>query len=185
MKTTVAALLFLCAVGTIFAEELRFRGLLSGRDAVYGIKKKMGTPEIVMARNGKEFARLVAEDLTGSHGDMSGFPSVKWKTECAVAIFIGTRPSAGYAVRVQKVVRRGSAIEVTVKEQKPAPGDLAAQVITSPYTVIACNCKGIHLKEILMLKLIDPNGRTLVERPAWSYRLMQSSPPAETKKGSE
>jgi small ligand-binding sensory domain FIST len=111
---------------------------------------------------------------------MSGFPAVKWKTECAIAVFLGTRPSAGYSVSVQKVVRRGSSIEVTVKERKPAAGDLTAQVITSPYTVIACNCKGVPLKEILMLKLIDAAGRTLVERPAWSYRLMKSS-----KKGPE
>lgn len=185
MKTAMAVLVFTCAACSLSAQELRFRELLSGHDAVYGVRKKMSAPEIVMARSGEDFARIVAEDLTGSHGDMSGFPAVKWKTECAVAVFLGMRPSAGYAVLAQKVVRRGSAIEVTVKEQKPAAGDFSAQVITSPYTVIACNCGGIPLQEILMLKLIDPDGRTLVERPAWSYRLMQSSPEAETKKGAE
>lgn len=185
MKTAVSALLFLCVVCSLSAEELRFRELLSGHDAVYGIKKKMSSPEIVMARNGEEFARIVAEDLTGAHGEMSGFPAVDWKTECAVAIFLGTRPSAGCTVSVQKVVRSGSSIEVTVKEQKPAEGGFSAQVITSPYTVVACNCKDIPLKEILMLKLIDADGRTLVERPAWSYRLMKFSLTAETKKEAE
>lgn len=185
MKTAMAALLFLCAACSLSAQELHFRELRSGRDAVYGIRKRMDSPEIVMARSGEEFARVAAEDLTGAHGDMSGFPAVKWETECAVAVFLGTRPSAGYSVRVQRVVRRGSCIEVTVQERKPGAGDVTAQVITSPYTVVACGCKGVPLKEILMLKLVDADGRTLVERPAWSYRLMQSSPPAEAKKGAE
>ncbi len=185
MKTAAAVLVFLCSVCSLSAQELHFKELLSGHDAVYGVKKMMSSPEIVMARSGEEFARIVAEDLTGAHGDMSGFPAVKWETECAIAVFLGTRPSAGYSVCAQKVVRRGSSIEVTVKERKPAAGDISAQVITSPYTVIACSCGNIPLKEILMLKLVDPDGRTLVERPAWSYRLMQSSPAAETKKGAE
>lgn len=185
MKASLAVLVFLCSACSLSAQELSFRDLLSGHDAVYGIRKKMNSPEIVMARSGDEFARIVAEDLTGSHGEMSGFPSVKWKTECVIAVFLGTRPSAGYSVRAQKVVRRGSSIDVTVKEQKPPAGGFTAQVITSPYTVIACGCKDVPLKEILMLKLIDPDGRTLVERPAWSYRLMQSSPAAETGKGPE
>jgi len=183
MKTTMIILAFLCSAYPLSAQVLSFRELRSGHDAVYGIKKTMNAPEVVMARNGGELDRILAEDLTGSHRDVTGFPVIKWEAEFVIAVFLGTAPSAGYTVRVQKVVRRGSSIEVTVKERRPAADDLSAQLLTSPYTMIACSRAGIPLEEVIMLKLVSVDGRVLIERPAWSYRLMKASPVVEVGKG--
>lgn len=182
MKTTMVIIAVWCSAYSLAAQELSFRELRSGHDAAYGVRKTMSTPEVVMARDDGELGRIWAEDFTGSHRDTTGLPAVNWEAEFVVAIFLGTRPSAGYTIRVQKVVRQGSCIEVTVKERKPAADDLSAQVLTSPYTVIACPRAGIPLEKVLMLKLISVDGGVLIERPAWSYRLMNVSPAVEVGK---
>ncbi len=174
MKATMMMLAFLCGAYPLSAQVLGFRELRNGHDAVYGIKKTMSTPEVAMARNGGELGRIWAEDLSGSYKEMNGLPAVNWDKEFVIAVFLGTAPSAGHAVHVQGVVRRGSSIEVTVKERRPAANEFSAQVLTSPYTVVACSRAGIPLEEVIMLKLISVDGRLLVERPAWSYRLMDT-----------
>jgi len=65
-----------------------------------------------------------------------------------------------------------------VEERKPPADDLSAQVLTSPYTVIACGRAGIPLEKVLMLKLISVDGRVLIERP-----VMKAPPVAEVEKG--
>ena len=178
MKTIMALIAFSCGVCSPAAQELGFRELRSGHNAVYGIKKTMSAPEVAMARGDGELGRIWAEDLTGSHRDMTGLPAVNWEKEFVIAVFLGTAPSAGYTVHVHKVVCRGSCIEVTVEERKPPADDLSAQVLTSPYTVIACGRAGIPLEKVLMLKLISVDGRVLIERP-----VMKAPPVAEVEKG--
>jgi hypothetical protein len=53
-----------------------------------------------------------------------------------VGIFLGTRPSAGYAVDITAVSSRDGTTTVDYRERQPGPGVIAAQVLTSPFHVV-------------------------------------------------
>lgn len=57
--------------------------------------------------------------------------------EQVIAVFLGERPTAGYKVAVEKVVRLGDGtLEVTVREKKPAKDAIVAQVVTAPFILV-------------------------------------------------
>ncbi|MCX6355851.1 MAG: protease complex subunit PrcB family protein [Candidatus Aureabacteria bacterium] len=129
--------------------------------------------------------RIWAENITGSSGEVKNAPAVNWKKECVIAVFIGARPTAGYAVQVKKVTLTDSAVEVGIEERKPSSDAMVAQVISSPYCAITCARADFPLDKILMLRLIGEEGKVLLESPAWSYRFMDVPPDAELQKGRE
>jgi hypothetical protein len=53
----------------------------------------------------------------------------------AVAVFLGSRPTTGYAVEVVGVHVDGDTLVVVYRERTPAPDALTAQVVTTPYAV--------------------------------------------------
>ncbi len=160
---------------SLLADGIDFRKLCSGDRAIYGIKKKLKVPEIAMARGENELRRLWAEDVTGSYSDIKGLPNVNWDSEFVIAIFLGPRRSTGYSFDVIGVQRLGKVIEVKIDRNKPSPGSIQAQIITSPYFLIACSKIGIALEEVIVLKLVGADGELLIERSAWAYRLMKGS----------
>jgi hypothetical protein len=165
------------------AGDIAFRKLCSGDDAVYGAKKMAAAPELALARDGDEMRRVWAEDVTGAYRDANGMPAVAWESDFVVAVFIGARPSAGYAARIEGVALKGKVLEVTVRESAPSPAPAEAARAVSPYAMAACARAGVPLVEILMLRLVGGDGSVLVERPAWSYRMMDSSPGASGSEG--
>ena len=52
-------------------------------------------------------------------------------------MFLGTRPTAGFSVEIVRVRQEGVALVVEYKETRPAPGSVAAQVLTSPFHIVA------------------------------------------------
>ena len=49
-----------------------------------------------------------------------------------VAVFLGSRPTGGFAVEITGVLSEGDATVVRWAERKPAAGQMASQVITAP-----------------------------------------------------
>jgi len=62
----------------------------------------------------------------------SALPKVDFATRTVVAVFLGTRPSAGYAVEITGTRQQQSALIVEWRERRPEAGTVTAQVITSP-----------------------------------------------------
>ncbi|MCR6654759.1 MAG: protease complex subunit PrcB family protein [Opitutus sp.] len=56
--------------------------------------------------------------------------------ESAVGIFLGQRRSGGFAIEVLGVDRDGSVVRVSYREKTPS-GGVVAQVLTSPWAVVA------------------------------------------------
>jgi hypothetical protein len=56
--------------------------------------------------------------------------------ETIVAVFLGQRPTAGYAVDITSVRQEGSMFVVEYLEQKPPANASTAQVLTSPFQII-------------------------------------------------
>jgi hypothetical protein len=64
-------------------------------------------------------------------------PAVDFSREVVVAVFMGTRPSAGFTVQIVRVRQEGPALVVSYTETRPAPDSVAAQILTSPFHIVA------------------------------------------------
>jgi hypothetical protein len=63
-------------------------------------------------------------------------PAVDFSRSTVVGVFLGTRPTAGYAAEITRVERDGDTLVVTWREKKPGPGEMAAQMMTMPYLLV-------------------------------------------------
>ena len=100
-----------------------------GRGAI----SRVDSPRQAVARTPEEWAAL-----WGLHAPDRPLPAVDFSKEMVVAIFLGSRPSAGYAVEVTavKAINDG-AIVVQFYETQPPRDRVTAQVITDPYDIVA------------------------------------------------
>jgi hypothetical protein len=64
-------------------------------------------------------------------------PAVDFSKEVVVAVFMGTRPTGGFSVEIVRVRQEGPALVVSYKETRPAPDSVAAQILTSPFHIVA------------------------------------------------
>ena len=70
--------------------------------------------------------------LWRAHNAAAPVPKVDFSKRMVVAVFLGTRPSAGYAVEITGTKADGKTLIVEWREFPPKPGNLSAQVLTSP-----------------------------------------------------
>ena len=63
-------------------------------------------------------------------------PAVDFARSMVVAVFLGTRPTAGYAAEITRVERDGDTLVVTWREKKPGPDEMVAQMMTAPYLLV-------------------------------------------------
>jgi VWFA-related protein len=84
-------------------------------------------PRQAVARTAAEWSALWRD-----HAGDKAAPAVDLATKTVVAVFLGTRPSAGYAVEITGTRREGDAVIVEWREQRPTPDAITAQVLTAP-----------------------------------------------------
>jgi hypothetical protein len=89
-------------------------------------------PRQVVAKTAAEF-----QSLWRAHAPGRPTPNVDFAANMVVAVFLGSRPSAGYSVHITGVRRDGDALVVTWAERRPAPDQMAAQVMTAPAQIVA------------------------------------------------
>lgn len=94
------------------------------------LMSQVDSSRFVIAQTPAEWAALWRE-----HSGETTPPAVDLNTRTVVAVFLGSRPSAGYAVDIVSTVHAGSSLIVKYQERRPAPGDIAAQVLTSPAVI--------------------------------------------------
>ena len=85
------------------------------------------SPKQAVARTPAEWASLWRE-----HAGETALPKVDFSSRTVVAVFLGTRMSAGYVVEITGTRHEKGALIVEWRERRPEPGMVAAQVITSP-----------------------------------------------------
>lgn len=85
------------------------------------------TPRQAVAKTSAEF-----DTLWRAHAPGRPAPAVDFAQSMVVAVFLGSRPSAGYTVQVTDVRREGDALVVTWAEGRPGRDQMAAQVMTAP-----------------------------------------------------
>ncbi len=64
-------------------------------------------------------------------------PDVDFRTRMIAAVFAGDRPTPGYGVEIVAARRQEEALGIVVSESRPAPGTIAAQVIVTPFHIVA------------------------------------------------
>lgn len=84
-------------------------------------------PKQAAARTPAEWAALWRH-----HAGETALPKVDFGSRMVVAVFLGTRSSAGYAVEITGTRHDKGALIVEWRERRPEPGRVSAQVITSP-----------------------------------------------------
>ena len=57
--------------------------------------------------------------------------------ESVVAVFLGSKPSAGYNVAILSTTEGGGALIVRYRETRPARDAMTAQILTFPYHIVA------------------------------------------------
>lgn len=90
-----------------------------------GTQSKVEEPFIFIARDAKTYAHL--QTLVENLPDVS---TIDFSKEAVVAAFAGTKPTAGYGVRIRKT---GEKIAIDVAE--PRKDLMLAQIITMPYKI--------------------------------------------------
>ena len=100
-----------------------------------------GAMETIVRDNmsGVDDARQVAakteaewSKLWRAHNPAAPVPKVDFNTRMVAAVFLGTRPSAGYSVEITGTKATGKTLVIEWREFPPKPGNLSAQVLTSP-----------------------------------------------------
>ena len=85
------------------------------------------SPKQAVARTPAEWTALWRQ-----HAGDTALPKVDFASCTVVAVFLGTRPSAGFAVEITGTHQEHGALIVQWRERRPDPGMVAAQVLTSP-----------------------------------------------------
>lgn len=85
----------------------------------------------MVARNQTEWAAL----WKAHAGETKPAPKVDFEKSMVVAVFLGSRPSAGYSVQITGTRPQEKALVVEFEEKRPGRGDITAQVLTSPATI--------------------------------------------------
>ena len=117
----MTTLLLALVPGAAMAFATIERGELSGIDA----------PRQVVVRDRAAWAALWRE-----HAPERTPPAVDFTRAMVVGVFLGTRPTASHGVSITRVTRADGEIVVHYREDRPPPGALVVQILTSPYHLV-------------------------------------------------
>jgi hypothetical protein len=107
-------------------------GAQGSRTIEKGDQSNIDQPRQVVVRNDAEWRKLWQQ-----HAPDRPLPAVDFSKESVVAIFMGSRPTAGYSVTILSTTEGGGALIVRYRETRPAPGAITAQILTFPYHIVA------------------------------------------------
>jgi hypothetical protein len=89
----------------------------------------------VIVRDQEDWDKLWAE-IKGPVIPTQKAAKIDFQKYMLVGVFLGTRPTGGYAVAIQRVEENGQ-ITVVLRQREPQPGEVTTQALTSPYSVVA------------------------------------------------
>jgi hypothetical protein len=125
MLTSLA--LIIAAAGAAFSNPtpVPFTTLARGTDS------QIEEPRQAIARTADEWSKLWSE-----HGGGAARPAVDFKASMVIAVFAGTRPSAGHGIEITGIEEEKGERVVTWRETRPPPDQMAAQMLTTPFHIV-------------------------------------------------
>jgi hypothetical protein len=97
-----------------------------------GTHSNIDSAQQVVVRDPADWGALWKE-----HAPERPLPAVNFAREAVAAVFLGTRPTGGYGVEIVGAAEKAGAFVVQYRETKPGADAIAAQVITSPFLLVA------------------------------------------------
>lgn len=94
--------------------------------------------------------------LWGRHVGGGTPPAVDFASESVVFLFLGMRPTGGYAVEPQEASVEGGVARVKASVRSPGPGEIVTMAFTAPYAVVAISSPRIEVAE-----WIDRDGKLI------------------------
>lgn len=133
----------LVAVTAMASTPLEIRTIAQG--TLSGVERRREA----VVRSAQEWEALWREHAPGRTA-----PAVSFETHTVLAVFLGTRPSAGFRVDIVEVTHDSGAL-VRYRETRPAPGEMTAQILTSPFHIVSVP----RLEERVRFEPIDAAAR--------------------------
>lgn len=90
-------------------------------------------PRRVIVRDASEWGALWAVHA----GLEAESPAIDFSTRMVAAVFAGERPSPGFGIEITGARQWGAGLEVLVEQRSPAPGMMAAQVLSTPFHIVS------------------------------------------------
>ena len=102
------------------------------RTVAKGDQSNIDSAKQVVVRTDAEWTQLWSQ-----HAPDRPPPPIDFSKETVIALFMGSRPNAGYSTAVVSVTEGGGALIVRYSETRPPRDAITAQVITFPFHVAA------------------------------------------------
>jgi hypothetical protein len=96
-----------------------------------GTSSRIEEPRQVVIRTADEW-----QTLWKSHKAEATAPAVDFAQSAVVAIFLGSRSTAGFSVKITAIRKEGDKAIVEYTEGTPRPDLMVAQVITAPFHIV-------------------------------------------------
>ena len=116
------------ACGVLVALFLQAAGALPVRTLDRGAQSGIQTTRREVVRTATVWNALWAAHASGRPA-----PEVDFSRDMVVAMFAGSRPSAGYSIEIVSVERENGALTVKFRESAPPSDAMVAEVLTSPF----------------------------------------------------
>jgi len=120
------SLMVVLATVTMVAQTPSFTNVAKGDSSGQQLAKQ------VTVRTAAEWKALWKD-----HAPTEKMPTVDFAKDMVVGIFLGTKPSAGHEVEIVGVRPEGKDLVVEYVQKQPAPGTMAAQILTEPFHLVA------------------------------------------------
>lgn len=138
MKAKLLAIVILCCIActAAFAQtEIKFTTLFQHSQSSHEQKKNY------VIRSQVEWQKLwqqmqVASFLPRNARTDSLLNKIDFNKHMLLAVFQGQKPSGGYSITVDKLVRSNNRLEVFIEEKSPGADCFTTQMLTHPYHVI-------------------------------------------------
>lgn len=107
-------------------------GAPQARTVAKGDQSRIDQARQAVVRTDAEWAALWRQ-----HAGDGGRPAVDFSREMILAVFMGSRPSAGFSTAIVSTLDANGVLTVRYRETRPARDAVTAQVITAPYDIVA------------------------------------------------
>ena len=75
-------------------------------------------------------------------------PMIDFSSGTVIGVFMGTRPTGGYSIEIDKLRSCDDRIKAIVKSRSPAPQDMVTTALTRPYHIISIENTGMEIEFI-------------------------------------
>ena len=126
------------------------------------LAERPAKPAVYLATKYLDLAPFLA---TLRADDRPKVKAVRLSDRAVVAVFMGTRPTAGYAITVRRIAVANGRLTVTASTKEPGPDEIVVEAFTSPYHVVSVARSALGLKLPLSWRLVDEHGAVLGAGP--------------------